>query len=376
MSAGAAGCLLSATVGWSITNVGAIAGELAQAYGSSLGAIGALTGGMFLAHLLVQIPAGRLADRRGARTVALASAAIMLLASLAALVAPSYPLALTARVATGVGTGMGIIAGSAYVRAMGGGSLGQALYGAVGSSAPGLALVGVALLEPALGWRTPFATAAAMALLVLGALAASPADHPRHAGAAPLVARLRTLVGDPRLRRLATLHAASFGLAVVVGNWMVEYLELAGRATPAAAAVGGVLVFAMAPGRLLGGWLRLRRPRSLRGPLAASLVLSGAGVAILAADPPLAVALAVAAIAGLGSGVPFATAFVEAAETRDDAPATALAVVNGSSSLVIVLGTPALGLAFGSLAGAQTGLTVVAALWALSALALVPWRRD
>ena len=69
--------MLGAAVTWNISNVGAIAGVMGASYGVSLAAVGLLTTGLFVTHLAVQIPGGRLIDRVGARGVGLASLAVV-----------------------------------------------------------------------------------------------------------------------------------------------------------------------------------------------------------------------------------------------------------------------------------------------------------
>ena len=58
---------------------------MGDAYGVSLAAVGLLTTALFVTHLAVQIPGGRLIDRVGARTVGLAALAIVAAANAIAL---------------------------------------------------------------------------------------------------------------------------------------------------------------------------------------------------------------------------------------------------------------------------------------------------
>jgi MFS family permease len=67
----AAGIALGAATTWNVSNVGAAADPLADAYGVSLAAIGLLTTALFVTHLAAQIPAGRAIDRVVARRVGL-----------------------------------------------------------------------------------------------------------------------------------------------------------------------------------------------------------------------------------------------------------------------------------------------------------------
>jgi predicted MFS family arabinose efflux permease len=82
-----------------------------------------------------------------------------------------------------------------------------------------------------------------------------------------------------------------------------------------------------------------------------------------------------ATVVGLAAGVPFAVAFTAAARTRPEAPATAVGFVNGAAALVIVVGTPLLGLSFSAPGDGRIGFLVVAALWG-SALLVLPDKRE
>ena len=62
-------------MGYNIANVGPAADVLAQAYGVRLGLIGFLATALFVTHLVMQIPGGRLVDRVGARTLGMCALA-------------------------------------------------------------------------------------------------------------------------------------------------------------------------------------------------------------------------------------------------------------------------------------------------------------
>jgi hypothetical protein len=78
---------------------------------------------------------------------------------------------------------------------------------------------------------------------------------------------------------------------------------------------------------------------------------------------------------GLAAGLPFAPAFLGAAHTRPDAPATAIGFVNGSASLAIVIGSPLLGFSFSLPGDGRIGFLVMAAVWA-AALVALPGKRE
>ena len=219
-----AGIALGTAVGYNIANVGAAAGVLSEEYDVRLGAIGFLTTALFVTHLVMQIPGGRLVDRRGARNLGMLALAVISLGNIVALLVPSLAVAVVGRLIAGVGTGIGFVAGSDYIRATVGSTTAQGLYGAAGVGGGGLALAIVPLTTPALDWRAPYLTALVGAVVVLACLPLAPKDR---AGGErrPAAARIGEIVRDRRLYPLAIAHSASFGLSVIAGAWAVSLLQ-------------------------------------------------------------------------------------------------------------------------------------------------------
>ena len=228
---------------WDISNVGAVADDLGEVYGVSLAAVGLLTTALFVTHLAVQIPGGRLIDRVGARSVGLAALAIVAAANAIALTAPSLGVGLGARLLMGFGTGAGFVAGLDLVRAGRGGPFWQGAYGGSTMAAGGLALMVVPQLVPALGWRAPYWTGLALAVAgTVPVLAAGRAagDGHEEADGTPRVSVFR----DRGLWPLAAVQMATFGLSVVAGNWVVTLLERQDHGRSASAVIGGLVLFA------------------------------------------------------------------------------------------------------------------------------------
>jgi MFS family permease len=369
----AAGLVLGAAVTWDVSNVGAVAETTADAYGVSLAAVGLLTTALFATHLAVQIPGGRLIDRIGARTVGLAALAVVAAGNAIALASPSLGLGLGARLLMGLGTGAGFVAGIDLVRAGRGGPFWQGAYGGATMAAGGLALMVVPQLVGSLGWRAPYWTGLALAL----------------AGALPVLAARRTPVGghahDPeaprrsvfRDRRLwppAAVQTATFGLAVVAGNWVVTLLEHDGHGRSISGVVGGLVLFAGVVTRPAGG-LAVRRLRARTWTfVAAALCIGSVAILVLASSPPLWLAALAALAAGLAAGFPFASVFDLTLRLRPDAPAAAVGLVNGSAVLVILVGTPIAGLAFSLPGDGRLAFLGIGLAWA-SALVAVPAAR-
>jgi predicted MFS family arabinose efflux permease len=370
-----AGCALGMTSGWNFGNLGGIASELSRSYGVGLAAIGLLTTAMVVTHLAVQIPGGKASDRFGPARAGAAAMVVLSAGNALALAGPDAALGIAARAIVGVGTGLAFVSGSALVRESGGSPLAQGVFGGLSLAPGGVALAVVPQLEDVWGWRAPYWTALAISVAALVLVwiarpdAPAPAPGGATAGTAPGVVR------DRRLYRLAVLYTASYGLGVVLANWVVELLRRHSTlGDGAAAAVGALTLVLVVLSRPLGGWILRAHPERARRAVAASIVAGVAGTLALVAAEPVWLAVAGAVLVGLGAGIPFSPAFTGAAVTRPDAPAAAVGLVNTAANLAVLVGTPLVGLSF-SLAGeGRLGFAALAALW-LGALAVLPSRR-
>jgi MFS family permease len=364
------GLAVGFSAGWNIANTGAAAPTLRDAYGVSLAAVGLLTTALFLTHFASQIPGGQLVDRIGAREVAFGAFAAIVLGNAVALATASFPLALAARVVIGVGTGAGFVAGSDWIRALGASPATQGLYGGFSVGGGGVAIGVVPLLEPALDWRSPYATAIAVALVLLAVVILAPA---------PVRPRGDALDRNPfaaagRLYPLAVLHTASFGLSVIAGNWIVSLLKHESLSGGAAGAVGALILLAGLVTRPLAGIAVHRRPERAAGIIGISLVAGAAGCAMLAMRAPLVLLVVASAVVGLAAGIPFGAVFAGAQRLRPEAPAAAIGFVNSAATLAVLVGTPLIGLTFAMPGHGRFGFAVLAVLWAAALPAVVSGR--
>jgi len=346
----AGGCAAGLASGWNVGNIGAVATQLAAAYGVGLATVGLFTTALFVTHLLLQVPAGRASDRSGERLVCLVGLVAIVCFNALALIGPSPALALVARMLVGVGTGLAFVSGSAYVRVQGGSPFAQGLFGGVALAGGGVALAIVPAVEDAIGWRAPWVTAIVVGAAGLALLAAGPADRPRSRTERPAHAP-GGVFHDARLYRLAVLYAASLGLSIVVGNWVVTLLHRHGGLSKSTAGLVGALTLVLGVAtRPLGGAL---------------------GTVALAVARPVGLAVTGASLIGLAAGIPFAPSFTGAALTRPDAPAAAVGLVNGAAAFVTLVGTPLIGLTFSLPGDGRLGFAVLAAGWVV-ALVLLP----
>jgi DHA1 family bicyclomycin/chloramphenicol resistance-like MFS transporter len=357
-----AGLAVGGCLTWNVSNVGAVADPLSAHYDVSLAAIGLLTTALFVTHLAVQLPAGRAADRVGSQQVALVAIVAGIAGNCLLLVDGGIELALVARAIVGIGSGAAFVAGLDLVRAAGGGAALQGLYGGATMAGGGLALMVVPALTDATSWRAAYWSAAVLALLAaIPTLLAGGLPRIGHAGA--------WILRDRSLLPIGVLQAATFGLAVVAGNWVVPLLEREGASSSAAGVAGGMILFVGIATRPLGGVLAGRVPA--RRLVATALAGTALGAALLAAGGALAVSTLGSLVLGLTAGLPFAVIFAAAQRNRPDAPAAASALVNACAVLTILVGTPLAGLAF-ELPG--DGRLAFAAIAALAASALVALR--
>jgi MFS transporter, NNP family, nitrate/nitrite transporter len=345
---------------------------LAKTYGVELGTIGLLTTALFVTHLVVQIPGGRLVDERGARTLGMLALVAVSVGNVVALAIESFGGGVAGRLVAGLGTGLAFVAGSEYVRATVGTASSQGLYGASGVGGGGLAIAVVPLTVPALGWRAPYVTALVFALVVLFCLPLAPRDRGRTEARRTPRGSVLAIVRDRRLYPLAIAHTASFGLSVVVGTWAVSLLQHDGYSRRIAGAVAALTLLGGLVTRPLGGRILQHRPDTTAPLLAGSMLLGAAGTFLLLPDIALSVRILGAAILGLAAGLPFAAAFSGAQAIRSDAPAAAVAFVNSCATFLILVGAPLVGLTFSLPGHGRVGFIVVAVLWALACLAMRP----
>lgn len=342
--------------------MGAVADPLAATYGVSLAAIGLLTTALFVTHLGAQLPAGIGSDRLGARSVALAACGAAFAGNALLLTSDAYAVGVAGRLVVGLGSGAGFVAGLDLIRAGGGGPVLHGVYGGATMAGGGLALMVVPWLEDVTSWRAPYWSALGLAALAaVPLLAVRRLPRPAHTG--------EGLLRDRRLLPLGVLQAATFGLAVVAGNWAVTLLERQGASAVAAGLAAGTILFAGVVTRPWGGVLARDSDRR-RGIVGASLAVAATGSLLLAAGGPY-WASALGAIAlGLAAGVPFATIFDSAQRLRPDAPASAVALVNGFAVLTILVGTPLAGLTFDLPGDGRLAFAAIAGLCILAVAAL------
>jgi len=365
------GCLVGLAISWNIANVGPVATLLAHHYGTTLTVVGLFTTVLFFAELAVMVPGGRAIDRYGAKRAGLLAIAISLIANLALMLPTSTIPALVLRAVAGLGVGLGFLSGAIYAQSGAGRdrALASGIYGGVSLGGGGLALAIVPQLVSPLGWRAPYASAAAVAALTIPPVLAGP-PSPGHGGSTE-GPRVRALMADPQLARLGALSTVSFGFSVILGNWVVTLLERhGGLGRGEAGAIGSLILLLGIVGRPAGGALVRSHPRLTRPILATSFLAGTLGTVVLFVAPGSGLDAAAAALIGAAAGIPFGFTIAGATRSWPHAAGAAVGAMNIYPVLAIVCGAPLVGLSFSLAGGGRIGFAVIAALWSAAILVL------
>lgn len=363
---------MSFAVGWAYANVSAVAPELADDYGVSVGAIGYLTMVALVVHAALQLPAGRALDRFGTRRVGASGLIVVALANAIALGGDSFWLALTGRTILGVGSGLVYLAGLDLIGRLGGSARLLTLFGAVNGTSMGIALIVVPQLDPLLAWRGPYLTSLVLVLVALVATVVGP----ELAGAAAAreaqrrVGAVRTatmvLLRDPEIRRLSAINLSASAFSPVISSWIVTLLvEAGGYSTAGAGAIGSISLLGLVASRPLAGWFIHSWPHRVRRGIVASTAMGVGGTAALAFVGPLWLALVGSALVGLATGIPWTYVFWRLPSVRPEAAGAALAIVNALPLFIAIAGIPLIGVTFALPGDGRIGFLIMAALWGL-----------
>lgn len=376
---------MSFAVGWSYTNIGAVAPELARDYGVPLSSIGFLTMIVVVVYAPSQLPIGRAIDRLGSLRTGVLGLALLAAVNAAPLAARDYGLALGARAALGIATSLVYLSGLDVLRRRAGGSAQLvSSFGAVNGAAMGLALVVVPQLDPWLGWRGPFASGLVLAGAALAATLPAVAgdlrgrEAGRSAGGAgrdagpaqapPVPPRppFRELLRDRALLRFAVVNLSAAAFSPIVSAWVVSLLvEAGGYSTAKAGAVGSLAVLSIVVSRPLAGLLVHRRPQAARTWVAASAAMGVGGCGILVVAGPAWLSVIGCVLVGVASAVPWTVVYTWAPRLRPESGGSVLAIVAGLPLFVAVAGIPLVGVTFSLPGDGRIGFAAVAALWSL-----------
>jgi hypothetical protein len=172
--------------------------------------------------------------------------------------------------------------------------------------------------------------------------------------------------------RLTALFVAIFSVPLILGSWLVHYLNVD---TGLAAATAGVLSFVMfgvsAAAREAGGLLALRgfSPMLLSG---GATFLAAAGLGLLAVESTVALATVAVVVAGIGFALPYGSAVAQAQRLYPSEPAEPVALVTLVGSAIPVPLVPVIGWLLDDGYGTEVFLGLAALVAVAGALNLRP----
>jgi predicted MFS family arabinose efflux permease len=332
---------------------------------------------------LLQVPAGFLARRYGARTVSLAGVGLLALSSVASAFAPSFDGLLATRLGAGIGAALffspaiGLV-GSLYPPGRRGYPVG--IFSSAFSGGAALGVLGSSLLVPAVGWRSALAVGGlALGVVVLLAIALIP-----RAAGAPSPSSPRRPFRLPNALRYRGVWAVGFafvgmeGATFATGQFIVPYgVTIEGWSFGLAGVVGMTYVLPSLFGGPVGGPYAERHANHRTQFLVVTLL--GASVLTLLPFVGLAGAIAVGVVFSFSYGVIYAVMYV-LPHFWSDVPPAEIPLAIGLFNSIQLAGGAGVSFLFGwivsvrSYAFAWEVLAGVVALTLLALVALPPTR--
>lgn len=334
--------LLAAGAAWGAGNIGPIVPELAKDFDLSLTSVGLISGTLFYLGTLLGLGIGpKLAERTGVVQSLRISCMFVGVGCLVLAVAPGFWTLAIGRILAGLGLGVIAAIGPVYGRTVGG-VLGAGLFG--GSFQGGIALglgAGSLLAEFDVDWRIGFLVSAVAGFSALAFLKRNDAARMELTGGGFLKAASRS----PAVYRLALLFIAMFAAPLTLGAWLVHFLSVQGGMRLGVAGLLGFVLFAASGGlRFVGADLDKRGVPDwlLAGvtPLLASL-----GIAAVAFNQSVAVALPAVVAVAAGFALPYAVMIIAAQRLWPKEPADPVALMSALGSGIPIALIPVFGAA-------------------------------
>jgi NNP family nitrate/nitrite transporter-like MFS transporter len=165
-----------------------------------------------------------------------------------------------------------------------------------------------------------------------------------------------------------------FGLAMVLGTWVVTYVMRGFDVPLATSGLIGSLVLVLGIVSRSGGGLILERGLPPIHLIRLGLAFAVAGLVTMALAGQLSIAIAGLLVTGIGVGLPYAAVFNGAAESAPSSPASAQAFVGWGGVMTAIVGPPLVGQLLDATGGFASGFLVIAGFAGLVLLATLALR--
>jgi predicted MFS family arabinose efflux permease len=359
--------LLGLSGAWNGGNVGPVASEIAAEFDVSLAVVGLLSGTLFLgASALGLLVAAQLGERLGLVGGLRLACGMLIAGNLIFALTPVFAGLAIGRVLPGLAFALINTLGAVWAREAGGVRLLGAFGASIQLGIAGALLLGSALADLSVDWRVGFMISAGLAALAMTAIPAdaTQATTPQRGGGF-----LRLALRRARVYRLSLLFVSIYGVPLILGAWLIEYLGREGDiATSIAGAIAFLLFGLSAAARVFGA--RLQQRGVPHRALCGTLALASVGIVAIVLDPVAALAFAAVVLMALGFGIPYATALTEAQQLYPQEPEEPVALMTLVAMIPPIVAVPLVGHALsrgnGELAFALlAAFVVVAALFNL-----------
>ena len=333
--------LLALSGAWNAGNVGPVASELAGDFDVSLAMIGALSGTLFFgANVIGLIFAAQFGERFGLVRSLRVACLMVTLGNLVFALSPVFAGLAVGRILPGLGFALTTTVGIVWARAEGGVRL-VGIFGAAIQLGIALSLLlGSVLFDAGIDWRVGFLISAALGAAALvsipGDAHVPPLPERRSSGFLGLALR------KWRVYRLSLLFLSIYGIPMILGAWMIEYLSTEGDVSKSAAGLASFLLFGLSAAMRMTG-ADLKADGWSHKVLCGSLGLASAGLAAIAVDPAVGAAFGAAVLLAAGFGLPYATALTEAQDLYPEEPAEPLALMTLVALLLPIIVIPIIG---------------------------------
>ena len=333
--------LLALSGAWNAGNVGPVASELAADFDVSLAMVGFLSGTLFFgANVLGLIFAAQIGEAIGLVRGLRAACLLIVAGNLLFALTPVFAGLAVGRVLPGLGFALTTTVGIVWARHEGGVKL-VGLFGA--SIQLGIAmslLLGSLLFDAGIDWRVGFLISASLGAAAMAAIPGDakvpPAQEQRSSGFLSLAVR------KFRVYRLSLLFISIYGVPMILGAWMIEYLSAEGDVSKTAAGLASFLLFGLSAAMRMTG-ADLKADGWSHKILCGALGLAAAGLAAIAVDPAVGAAFGGAVLLAAGFGLPYATALTEAQDLYPEEPAEPLALMTLIALLLPIIVIPIVG---------------------------------
>jgi MFS family permease len=333
--------LVALGAAWSVGNVGAVVEPLSKEFDISLATVGVLSGTLLLG---LSIPgvllAPKIAERIGIVRTMIVAAVLGAAGNAVFAASPIFAGLVVGRAVTGFGMGMAVVAGPVFAQASGGVTRVALFGGAIQLGAAGGLGLGAILADAGVDWRVTFVISAVIALTPLPFLIGREdvSFEPRRGGGF-----VRLAVRNLSVWRLTALFVAIFSVPLILGSWLVHYLNVDTGLAAATAGVLSFVLFGISAAARAGGGILAQRGFSPVLLAAGSTFLAAVGLALLAVQGSVALATVAVIAAGIGFALPYGSAVAQAQSFYPSEPAEPVALVTLVGSAIPVPLVPLIG---------------------------------